>query len=128
VKYRLIIDLRPLNIHCEEFKTKYETLAKLGTLISEGETVSFMSFDLADAYNCLQIDPEFQQYFGFNLRGRKFVMTALPFGWNQSPYCFCTAMKTLVRLLRSPDLPSAAEQSGFLETEGFGCVAPPPEW
>ena len=77
VKYRLIIDLRPLNMHCVDFKTKYETLAKLGTLISEGETVSFMSFDLADAYNCLQIDEKYQNFFGFNLRGRQFLMTVV---------------------------------------------------
>jgi hypothetical protein len=44
-KWRLIIDLRPLNVHCREFKSRYETLAKLGSLTSEGETVSFMSFD-----------------------------------------------------------------------------------
>jgi hypothetical protein len=109
-KKRLVIDLRPLNIHCQDFKAKYETLAQLGTLISEGETCAFLSFDLADAYNCLQILPEHQMYFGFRIQGRAYVMGALPFGWNQSPYAFGTAMKVLVRLLRSPDLPSVAQQ------------------
>lgn len=115
-KWRLIIDLRPLNVHCQDFKTRYETLAKLGSLIQEGEEVSFLSFDLADAYNCLQIAPEHQRFFGFNLRGRKFQMTALPFGWNQSPYAFTTAMKTLVRLLRSPDLPTGIDQEKALRS------------
>jgi hypothetical protein len=115
-KWRLIIDLRPLNVHCVDFKTRYETLSKLGTLIAEGETCAFLSFDLADAYNCLQIDPEYQQYFGFDLRGKKYVMTALPFGWNQSPYCFTTAMKTLVRLLRTPMLPTVREQTSLLKS------------
>ena len=39
--------------------------------------MTFMSFDLADAYNCLGIQEEFQKFFGFNLRGRLFEMTAL---------------------------------------------------
>ena len=62
----------------------------------------------------MNIDPEFQQYFGFDLRGKKYVMTALPFGWNQSPYCFTTAMKTLVRLLRTPMLPTVREQTALM--------------
>ena len=109
-KKRLVIDLRPLNLHMQEFKTRYETLSQLGTLIADGETCAFLSFDLADAYACLQIRPEFQQYFGFNIQGRLYEMQALPFGWSVSPYAFCTAMKVLVRLLRSPDLPSVSQQ------------------
>ena len=77
---------------------------------SNGETCAFLSFDLADAYACLQIRPEFQQYFGVNIQGRLYEMQALPFGWSISPYAFCTAMKVLVRLLRSPDLPSVSQQ------------------
>lgn len=124
-KWRLIIDLRPLNVHCVDFKTRYETLSKLGTLIAEGEECAFLSMDLADAYNCLNIDdttvqPDgsvgFQQYFGFNLRGKQYVMSALPFGWNQSPYCFTTAMKTLVRLLRTPSVPTVREQTSLLRS------------
>ena len=62
--------------------------AKLGTLIVEGEECAFLSMDLADAYNCLNIDdttvqPDgsvgFQQYFGFNLRtGRWRSFTSWP--------------------------------------------------
>ena len=115
-KWRLIIDLRPLNLFCRDFKTRYETLSKLGSLISKGEECLFLSFDLADAYHALRIDPEYQQYFGFVLRGRHYNMTALPFGWNQSPYCFTTAMKTLVKLLRTPGLPSVAEQVQMLRS------------
>ena len=121
-KFRLIIDLRPLNVYCVDFKTRYETLSKLGTLIADGEECAFLSMDLADAYNCLAIQggssglQDHQQYFGFDLRGKKYVMTALPFGWNQSPYCFTTAMKTLVRLLRTPSVPTVREQTSLLRS------------
>ena len=71
----------------------YETLAKLGTLIADGETCSFLSFDLADAYHALQIDPAYQKYFGFILRvvlvfGSKLVScdaAGLPFGMVSEP-------------------------------------------
>ena len=106
-KHRLIMDLRPLNIHCKEFKTRFETLSRLGTVIMEGETVAFVSFDLEDGYFCLQIDPEYQQYFGINIQGRMYQANVLPFGWSTSPYAFCTAMKTLTRLLRAAHLPTA---------------------
>ena len=59
--------------------------------------MSFLSFDLADEYNCLQTDPAYQKHFGFNIRGRLFQMTALPSGWNQSPYAFTTAILTVGR-------------------------------
>ena len=116
-QWRLIVDLRPLNIHCRDWKTRYETLSRLGSVIQDGETVTFLSFDIVDAYHCLAIDntePQadgttgFQQYFGFNLQGRVYQCAALPFGWNASPYVFNTAMKTLTGLCRAEGLPTAA--------------------
>ena len=52
-QWRLIVDLRPLNIHCRDWKTRYETLSRLGSVIQDGETVTFLSFDIVDAYHCL---------------------------------------------------------------------------
>ena len=75
------------------FQDSLRDAFEAGTLIADGEECAFLSMDLADAYNCLAIQggssglQDHQQYFGFDLRGRKYVMTALPFGWNQSPYC-----------------------------------------
>eukprot|EP01044_Picomonas_judraskeda_P006767 COSAG03_NODE_693_length_6256_cov_6.381355_4_plen_547_part_00 len=106
-KFRLIIDLRPLNLHMKEFKTRFETLSRLGNVIEDGEEVAFISFDLADGYFMLQIDPEYQEYFGVNIQGRMYQFNVLPFGWSLSPFAFCTAMKTLTKLLRAASLPSA---------------------
>ena len=123
-QFRLIVDLRPLNVHCRDWVTRYETLARLGSVIKDGETVAFLSFDIKDAYHMLQIDdttPQadgsvgFQQYFGFNLAGKVYVCAALPFGWNASPYVFNTAMKTLTGLLRAEGLPTAAEMAAQLK-------------
>ena len=106
-KFRMILDLRPLNVYVKDFKTRFETLARLGTVIADGEKVAFVSFDLQDGYFYLQIDPEFQKYFGINIQGRMYQANVLPFGWSTSPYAFCTAMKTLTRLLRAASVPTA---------------------
>lgn len=125
-QFRLIVDLRPLNVHCREWQTRYETLSRLCSVIMDGEKVAFLSFDIKDAYHMLQIDDctvqedgtvGFQQYFGFNLGGKVYVCAALPFGWNASPYVFNTAMKTLTGLLRAEGLPSAAEMADQLRKE-----------
>ena len=41
-RFRLIIDLRPLNLHMKEFKTRFETLSRLGSVIEDGEIVAFV--------------------------------------------------------------------------------------
>ena len=106
-QFRLIVDLRPLNLHCKEFVTRYETLSRLASVILHGETVAFLSFDIQDGYHFLQIDPEYQKYFGMNIQGRMYLCSALPFGWNGSPFVFNQAMRTLTKLIRSSGLPTA---------------------
>ena len=113
-KFRLIIDLRPLNVFMKEFRTRFETLSRLGSVIMDGEQVAFISFDLADGYYMLQIDPAFQKYFGVNIQGRMYQFNVLPFGWSLSPFAFCTAMKTLTKLLRAASLPTAESVGAHL--------------
>ena len=46
-QYRLVVDLRPLNVHCKDFKTRYQTLASLAEVIMEGEQVACRCLALA---------------------------------------------------------------------------------
>ena len=110
-QYRLVVDLRPLNVHCKDFKTRYQTLASLAEVIMEGEQVAFLSFDLMSAYHCCSIAESDRQYFGFCIDGRHYQCSALPFGWNASPYIFNAIMKTLTRTLSNPGMPSPAEMA-----------------
>ena len=110
-RYRLVVDLRPLNVSCKEFHSRFETLSRLGTMIPEGEEAAFLSFDLADGYNVLQIDESHKQYFQFQIQGRYYQCECMPFGWNQAGWAFCTAMKVLTRLLRSQGAPTPAEMA-----------------
>ena len=47
-KWRLIIDLRPLNKYCNDHQLTYETLKHLKNLSRAGDWM--VSFDLADGY------------------------------------------------------------------------------
>jgi hypothetical protein len=112
-QYRLVVDLRPLNVHCKDFKTRYQTLASLAEVIMEGEQVAFLSFDLMSAYHCCSIAESDRQYFGLCIDGRHYQCSALPFGWNASPYIFNAIMKTLTRTLSNPGMPSPAEMANL---------------
>ena len=52
-QYRLIVDLRPLNLHCDEFKTRYETLFR--SIVSRPSVSSHLSVN--DASSRAQIRP-----------------------------------------------------------------------
>ena len=110
-QFRLVVDLRPLNLHCKEFRTRYQTLASLSEVIMEGEEVAFLSFDLMSAYHSCAIAESDRQYFGFCIDGRHYQCSALPFGWNASPYIFNAIMKTLTRMLSNPGMPSPSEMA-----------------
>ena len=45
----------------------------------------------------------------FHLLGRLHQIAAVPFGWKPSPYVFSEIMRVLVRVLRSPGLPSEGD-------------------
>ena len=123
-QYRLVVDLRPLNAHCRDFKTRYQTLASLSSVIMEGEQVAFMSFDLMSAYHCCSVAASDRQYFGFCIDGRHYQCSAIPFGWNASPYIFNAIMKTLTRTLSNPGMPSPAEMAGLQQhTQHTGPVS-----
>ena len=109
-KWRLVMDFRWLNSHCVDRTCRFETLKLLQRIAKKGDYM--FSFDLQDGYHAIGIAPEDRKYFTFNLNGRLLQASALPFGWNASPYVFVKTMKTLVQSLRSP---SAVEDSQSLQ-------------
>eukprot|EP00873_Tetraselmis_striata_P008552 jgi/Tetstr1/428816/TSEL_018803.t1 len=55
-KWRLIIDLRPLNRYCEERSLSFETLTRLQHLARSGDYM--LSMDLHDGFYAVGIAPE----------------------------------------------------------------------
>jgi hypothetical protein len=110
-KWRLVMDFRWLNSHCVDHTCRFETLKTLNRLAKKGDYM--FSFDLQDGYHAIGIAPEDRKYFTFNLNGRLLQASALPFGWNASPYVFVKTMKVLVQTLRSPT--GALDQNSLKE-------------
>jgi hypothetical protein len=50
----------------------------------------------------LGIHPDDRKYFAFDIQGELFSCSALPFGWNQSSYAFCSAVRVWVAWMRAP--------------------------
>lgn len=105
-KFRLVIDLRPVNKYCGDFDLRFETLKTLQYLARPNDWA--IAFDLADGYHAVSVHPEHRKYMTFRLNGKLYSASALPFGWNGSPATFCRIMRVLTRLLRAPDVPARA--------------------
>ena len=112
--YRLIWDGRELNRACGKADGyKMETLKNLKYLARKGDWM--LSADLQDGFHALGIHEDHTKFMSFQIGGRTYCYQVLPFGWTESPRCFCRLMETLTRALRSPDLPHyAAGSQGLL--------------
>ena len=108
-KFRLVIDLRFLNQHCQAWKCRFEGLSTLRRLAQQGDWM--FSFDLQDGYHHIPIAREHRKYFQFALDlgdgPQYFHAAALPFGWLNSPYVFTKCMRPMVAHLRCPVLARA---------------------
>ena len=77
-KWRLVVDLRPLNAYCRSFRQRSEALSRLRTLARKNDWM--VSFDLQDGYNMLGLHPDERKFFAFDIQGELFQCAALPFG------------------------------------------------
>ena len=102
VSWRLIIDLRRINLWCKLFSMKLETLKKLRTLARR--TDYMFSMDLADGFYSLGIEESARDYFTVCVNGQLWRLASLPMGWCLSPYYFCELMKVWVRAMRAPSV------------------------
>ena len=62
-KFRLVVDLRPTNAFCREFRCKYETLRNLSRLAGRGDWM--FSWDLADGYHQIGVHADSRRYMTF---------------------------------------------------------------
>mmetsp|Transcript_18652 Transcript_18652/g.60272 ORF Transcript_18652/g.60272 Transcript_18652/m.60272 type:complete len:218 (-) Transcript_18652:2094-2747(-) len=98
-KFRIIVDLRPLNEYVKVRPFTYETHATFRDLIEPGDL--FISFDLESGYYHCDVAPEDQMFLGFQLFGQYYVFAVLPFGLRDACYVFTEVMKVPVRVLQA---------------------------
>jgi hypothetical protein len=99
--WRLIIDLRTINKHCQKRSMKMETLRRLRYIAKPNDY--FVSFDLKDGFYALAIHPRDREAFTVNLDGKLLQLCALPMGWSLSPYTFQKFTDVFVNKLRDPE-------------------------
>ena len=92
--WRLVVDLRHVNKHCEEFKCAYETLKNLRHLAREEDYM--FSWDVADGFYHLSVHESERKYFTFRIGDRLMRCACLPMGWRASPYYFTKFMRVMV--------------------------------
>lgn len=104
------MDLRHLNLFCQKYSLKLETLNRLRYL---GRPKDFcFSIDLQDGFYAMGLVPDDRVYMTFEIPQAMSVacgfatnlvqLCGLPMGWTLSPYYFVKLMEPVFRYLRSP--------------------------
>jgi hypothetical protein len=99
-KWRLVVDLRPLNKFCKKTRMRTETLADLSRIARKNDWM--VTFDLQDGYNLLGVERDSRKYMAFRIGEQIFRSSAVPFGWNQSAFAFGEAVRTWTTWMRAP--------------------------
>lgn len=90
-KRRLVLDARYVNLWLRYLPFSFETIADV---VRQGEHGAFMTtWDLKAGYHHLLMAPEMWSLLGFQLRGKFYVFSCLPFGLSQAPYVFTRVMR-----------------------------------
>lgn len=100
--FRLVLDLKFVNLHFEFPKVKFENLSVLR--YAPTTTTHAISVDISDAYHHLRIHPALEKYFQFKIDGRFYQAIGLPFGWSPAPGCFTKFIKQILNALRNPSM------------------------
>ena len=97
-KYRLCLDLRPLNVHLRRLRLRMETLRRIRHMFRRHDFL--LTVDIVSAYHNFVVHPEHQRYCGFSWGGEFFVYCALSFGSSAAPAIFQGLMNAIARHLR----------------------------
>lgn len=105
--WRVIHDLTTLNKRCQDKPFTMESIATVRKLWSNKKWGC--TLDLKDAFRHLQVAPQHQNLFGFQIptvtgETKYYKHTALPFGWKQSPFYWNMMAQAMAFRLRSNGL------------------------
>eukprot|EP01094_Clydonella_sp_ATCC50884_P024628 TRINITY_DN6238_c1_g1_i1.p1 TRINITY_DN6238_c1_g1~~TRINITY_DN6238_c1_g1_i1.p1 ORF type:complete len:647 (-),score=118.45 TRINITY_DN6238_c1_g1_i1:15-1955(-) len=111
-KYRVIIDLRYVNLYQERKRFRQEGLETVAQTVRKGDWLT--SLDFTSGYNHAVIRPSDRKYLGFQHRGSTYRYRVLPFGSSSSPWIFHKLVRPMVQLLRERGLRIVAYVDDFL--------------
>jgi hypothetical protein len=76
--WRLIVDLREINVHCQTRKMEMENLRSLRLIAKPGD--HWVSFDMKDGFYSMAIDSKDRETFNVNVDVQLLYFCALPMG------------------------------------------------
>lgn len=97
-RWRLILNLKALNVYTEHKHFKMEDIRGVKDLLSRGEYMC--KLDLKDAYLSVPISPSHQKYLQFRWEGKLYQYKVLPFGLATAPRAFTKLLKPVLAHLR----------------------------
>jgi len=97
-KWRLVVDLSPLNVHVKQIPFKMETAASVRLAIRPGDWAT--SIDLSDAYFHITMSRSARRYLRFVWNGTVYEWLALPFGYSLAPLAFTKVTKEFAACIR----------------------------
>ncbi len=97
-KYRLILNLKNLNVEVEYHKFKMDTLDTALKLVTQG--CFMISIDIKDAYYTIKIDEQYRKYLRFEFEGQLYQFRVLPNGLSSGPRIFTKILKVPLTHLR----------------------------
>jgi hypothetical protein len=111
-KFRLVINMQPLNSSLTDLHVKYEGLNAALLLLQKGWWM--FKCDLKEGYFHVNMHPQSLPFMGFYWKKRWFRYNVLPFGLKHSPIVFSRLVRTLVKHWRSKGLLVIAYLDDFL--------------
>ena len=101
-KFRLILNLKRINLHISPSHFRMETLKSILPLFRPGDWT--VSIDLKDAYHHVPIAPASRDILGFVVAGNTYRFKALPFGLKPAPRLFTRLVACVAAFLRQQGL------------------------
>ena len=111
-KYRLVINMRPLNAACRIRSCKYEGLSTALKMLQPGWWM--MSLDLKEGYFHVGVHPDCQAYMGFFWRNKWYRYKVIPFGFSHSPWVFTKVIRHMIKRWRKMGLFTLAYLDDFI--------------
>ena len=101
-KFRMILNLKRINVHIRPDHFRMETLRSILPLLRPGDWTA--SIDLKDAYHHVPIAPASRDLLGFTVAGGTYRFKALPFGLRPAPRLFTRLVACVAAFLRQRGL------------------------
>ncbi len=90
-KYRMILNLKKLNLNMEKIHFKMDTLLSTLAMIEPG--MKMLSVDFSDAYYSLAVAPHHRKYLRFEFEGKLYEFKVVPMGLTLAPRFFTKVLK-----------------------------------